>query len=39
LAQAGTMPTILTRRLHRQPLEEFRQQLPALLDADEFDLV
>jgi omega-amidase len=39
LAQAGTMPTILTRRLHRQPLEEFRQQLPALLDADEFELV
>jgi omega-amidase len=38
LAQAGAMPTILTRRLHHQPLEEFRQQLPALLDADEFEL-
>jgi omega-amidase len=38
LAQAGTMPTILTRRLHRQPLYEFRQQLLALLDADEFEL-
>ena len=38
LTQAGTMPTVLTRRLHRQPLDEFRQQLPALLDADEFEL-
>jgi omega-amidase len=38
LAQAGAMPTILTRRLHRQPLEDFRQHLPALLDADDFEL-
>ncbi len=38
LTQAGAMPTVLTRRLHRQPLDEFRQQLPALLDADEFEL-
>lgn len=38
LAQAGSMPTILTRRLHREPLLEFRQHLPALLDADAFEL-
>jgi omega-amidase len=38
LAQAGGLPTVLTRRLLRNPLQELRQQLPALLDADEFEL-
>jgi omega-amidase len=38
LAQAGGLPTVLTRRLLRHPLQELRQQLPALLDADEFEL-
>ena len=38
LAQAGRMPTVLTRRLYRKPLEEFRQSFPALLDADSFEL-
>lgn len=38
LAQAGGLPTVLTRRLRRHPLLELRQQLPALLDADEFEL-
>lgn len=38
LAQAGTMPTILTRRLLRHPLYEARQQLSALSDADAFEL-
>jgi omega-amidase len=38
LAQAGTMPTILTRRLMRHPLREAREQLSALSDADAFDL-
>jgi omega-amidase len=38
LAQAGTMPTILTRRLMRHPLVEAREQLSALSDADAFEL-
>jgi predicted amidohydrolase len=38
LAQAGSLPTILTRRLMRNPLRELREQLPVLLDADEFEL-
>lgn len=38
LAQAGSLPTVLTRRLLRHPLLELRQQLPFLLDADEFEL-
>jgi predicted amidohydrolase len=38
LAQAGSLPTVLTRRLMRNPLRELRQLLPALLDADEFEL-
>lgn len=39
LAQAGNLQTVLTRTLRAAPLREFRQQLPALLDADEFGLV
>jgi predicted amidohydrolase len=38
LAQAGSLPTVLTRRLMRNPLRELREQLPVLLDADEFEL-
>ena len=38
LAQAGSMPTILTRRLMRHPLREIREQLSALSDADVFEL-
>ncbi|MGI4734344.1 MAG: amidohydrolase [Janthinobacterium lividum] len=38
LAQAGGRPTVLTRRLPHHPLLELRQQLPALLDADDFEL-
>jgi omega-amidase len=38
LAQAGTMPTILTRRLMHHPLHEAREQLSALSDADAFEL-
>jgi predicted amidohydrolase len=38
LAQAGSLPTVLTRRLMRNPLRELRELLPALLDADEFEL-
>ena len=36
LAQAGNLQTVLTRTLMAAPLQEFRQQLPALLDGDEF---
>jgi len=39
LAQAGTMPTILTRRLMRHPLHEAREQLSALSDADAYELM
>ena len=39
LAQAGSLPTVLTRRLLRHPLQEVRAQLSALSDADEFELV
>ena len=38
LAQAGSMPTILTRRLMCHPLREAREQLSALSDADAFEL-
>ncbi|KAJ8135695.1 hypothetical protein OY671_011092, partial [Metschnikowia pulcherrima] len=38
LAQAGSMPTILTRRLMRHPSHEAREQLSALSDADAFEL-
>ncbi|MBJ6143077.1 amidohydrolase [Hymenobacter sp. BT559] len=38
LAQAGSMPTILTRRLMRHPLHEAREQLSALSDADAYEL-
>jgi omega-amidase len=38
LAQAGSMPTILTRRLMQHPLHEAREQLSALSDADAFEL-
>ena len=38
LAQAGSLPTVLTRRLMRHPLRELREQFPALLDADNFEL-
>jgi predicted amidohydrolase len=38
LAQAGSLPTVLTRRLLRNPLRELREHLPVLLDADEFEL-
>ena len=36
LAQAGNLQTVLTRTLRAEALLEFRQQLPALLDADDF---
>jgi len=36
LAQAGNMNTVLTRTLQAQPLQEFRQNMPFLLDADAF---
>jgi len=39
LAQAGSLPTVLTRRLLRHPLQEVREQLSALSDADEFTWV
>ncbi|RZK62519.1 MAG: hypothetical protein EOO59_02335 [Hymenobacter sp.] len=38
LAQAGSLPTVLTRRLLRHPLQEVRAQLSALTDADGFEL-
>ncbi len=38
LAQAGSLPTVLTRRLMRNPLREVREHLSALLDADKFEL-
>ncbi len=38
LAQAGNMQTVLTRTLRADALQEFRQRLPALLDADEFSV-
>ncbi|RZK24641.1 MAG: amidohydrolase [Hymenobacter sp.] len=38
LAQAGSLATVLTRRLLRHPLGELRARFPALLDADEFEL-
>jgi omega-amidase len=38
LAQAGGLPTVLTRRLMRNPLSHLREHLSALLDADEFEL-
>ncbi|MVN75962.1 amidohydrolase [Hymenobacter sp. HMF4947] len=38
LAQAGNRQTVLTRTLRAAPLQEFRQQLPALFDADDFEL-
>jgi omega-amidase len=39
LAQAGNLQTVLTRTLRAEALQEFRQRLPALLDADEFSVV
>jgi omega-amidase len=39
LAQAGSLPTVLTRRLLRHPLQAVREQLSALTDADEFELL
>ena len=39
LAQAGNLQTVLTRTLKASALQEFRQQLPALLDADEFQVL
>jgi predicted amidohydrolase len=38
LAQTGSLPTVLTRRLMRHSLRELREHLSALLDADEFEL-
>ena len=38
LAQAGSLPTVLTRRIMRNPLRDLRAHLSALLDADEFEL-
>ena len=38
LAQAGSLPTVLTRRIMRHPLRELREHLSALLDADEFEI-
>jgi len=38
LAQAGSLPTVLTRRIMRSPLRDLREHLSALLDADEFEL-
>ncbi|MGI4865883.1 MAG: amidohydrolase [Janthinobacterium lividum] len=38
LAQTGSLPTVLTRRLMRHPIRELREHLSALLDADEFEL-
>jgi len=38
LAQAGSLPTVLTRRIMRNPLSDLREHLSALLDADEFEL-
>jgi omega-amidase len=38
LAQAGSPPTVLTRRLMRHALQDLREHLSALLDADEFEL-
>ncbi len=38
LAQAGSLPTVLTRRIMRHPLSELREHLSALLDADEFEI-
>ncbi len=39
LAQAGSLPTVLTRRLMRSPLRELRESLSALSDADKFELI
>ena len=36
LAQAGNMNTVLTRTLRAQPLQDFREKMPFLADADAF---
>ncbi|WP_317172169.1 amidohydrolase [Hymenobacter sp. BRD67] len=38
LAQAGNLQTVLTHTLQAGPLEGYREQLPFLLDADDFML-
>jgi omega-amidase len=37
LAQAGNLQTVLTHTLQAAPLQQLRQQLPFLLDADDFE--